>query len=135
MTQLFNLISTKDITMLKDIDLRVDIDKRGKFKYYYITNMDIRSIFAFINRLHDNTIYTIIPLISISAIDNDPHIILSKQILITNNSSTKIVHDFLSEKLNQATTDFGLNNLEEGQRFHLIFKYKEIVLDLTKIPK
>ena len=134
MNNIYNIISNKEITLLKNLDHKIDIDKKGKFKYYYINNMDIREIHIFVSRLHDEAIYSIIPFISISALDDDPHIILSKSILLTNYSSTKLVHDYLIEKLEQANLDFGLTNLE-GQRFKLIFKYKRIEIDLTKIPK
>ena len=67
--------------------------------------------------------------------DNDPHIILSKQILVTNNSSSKVIHDYLNSKLDQAIIDFGLTNLEDENRFQFIFKYKKVTLDLLKLPK
>ena len=44
MTQILQIISNKKFTMLKEIDHMVDIDKRGKLKYFYVPNMEIRGI-------------------------------------------------------------------------------------------
>jgi hypothetical protein len=106
MNQFLNLISNKKITMLKDIDKLIDITKTGNFKYFYINNMEIAGINSFIHRLHEDAVYTIIPMISMFAKDNDPHLILSKQILITKYSSYITVNEFLVEQLNTFLTDF-----------------------------
>jgi hypothetical protein len=63
-----------------------------------------------------------------------PHIILSKSILLTKNSSTKIVHDYLNKQLDQVILDFCLTNLDNGNKFQLNFKYKRVSIDLSKIP-
>jgi hypothetical protein len=77
--------------------------------------------------------YIIIPLISMYAKDNDPHIILSKQILVSNYSSSKVIYDYINFKLDQAIVDFGINNVENGNYYYLIFKYKKITLDLSRL--
>jgi hypothetical protein len=118
---MLRLISTNEITMLKDMNNLIHINLSGKFKYFYIPNMEIRGILNFIQRLDTEAIYTLIPVISMLAKDNDPHIILSKQILVTNNSSSKLIYNFLSLKLEQAIIDFGLTNVENGNYFQLIF--------------
>lgn len=117
------MISTNEITMLKDLNNLIDINKGGKFKYCYNPNMELSGIINFISKLEDNSIYFIIPTISRFAKDNDPHIILSKQILVSNNSSSKLIHDYLNIKLDQAIIDFGLVNIENGDYFQLIIKY------------
>jgi hypothetical protein len=94
MTQLLRLISTNEITMLKDMNNLILIQKTGKFKYFFIPNMELRGIHNFISKLDDDSIYTLIPIISMFGKDSDPHIILSKQILISNMSSAKLIHDF-----------------------------------------
>jgi hypothetical protein len=128
-------ISKYEITMLKNINYIIDIDKKGHFKLYYFYNMELKSIYNFIDRLHTKGIYTIIPVISMSAKDEDPQIILSNSILLTKYSSPEVVQDFLTTQLNKAILDFGITNLEDGKRFYLIFKFKRVKIDLTKIPK
>jgi len=76
-------ISSNKITLLKDINSNILIDKRGKFQYFYIPNFEIRGVRDFISKIDENSIYTVIPIISRFAKDNDPHIILSKQILFS----------------------------------------------------
>lgn len=97
--------------------------------------MEIIGITNFISKLDIDSIYTIIPVISMFAKDNDPHIILSKQILCSNNSSAKLLHNYLNFKLNQAIFDFGLTNLENSNYFQLVLKYKKVNLDFSKLPK
>ena len=38
--KMFEIISTKEITYLKDLDNRIYIDKFGKFNYYKIYNFN-----------------------------------------------------------------------------------------------
>ena len=134
MNKFFLSISKFEITMLNHINYLIDIDKKGHFKHYYFHSMELNNIYTFIKRLHDEGIYTIIPLISISAKDEDPYIILSKSILLTKNSSPEILLDFLASQLDKAILDFGITNLDEAKRFQLIFKYKRVNLDITKFP-
>jgi hypothetical protein len=118
MLQMLQTISTNEITMLKDINNL--INKKGKFGYFYVPFLEISGIIDFISKLEGNSIYTIIPLISMFAKDNDPHIILSKQILVTNNSSSKVIHEYLNLKLEFAIRDFGVTNLDNGNYYYLI---------------
>jgi len=125
--------SYSNITFIKDINILVNIDKTGKFKYYYISNSQTIGIFNFISKLEENQFYTLIPAISMFAKDNDPHLILSKQILVTSYSSSKILEEYLSQQLDKAILDFGLNTIENGY-YNLIFKYKKVNLDFSKLP-
>ena len=121
MKQFLNLISTKEITLLKYIDTSVKINKQGQFKHFYIPNMEFIGISKFISRLDEDSIYIIIPMITMYAKDNDPIIILSKQFLVSNNSSPRLIHDYLVSKLEVAINDFGAVNLDDSNYFQLIF--------------
>jgi hypothetical protein len=61
------------------------------------------------------------------------NIILSKQILISKNSSAKVIPDFLINKLDCAINDFGMTNLDNNCHFYLIFKYKKVNFDFSKL--
>jgi hypothetical protein len=117
MTQLLRMISTNDITMLKDINNLITINKTGQFKFCYIPSLEIVGLINFISKLEKDSIYTVIPVISMFGKENDPQIILSKQILVFNNSSSKLIHDYLNYKLDRAIIDFGINNLDNGKYF------------------
>jgi hypothetical protein len=113
LTQLLNLISTKEITLLKELDKLIHINKQGKFNYKNIPNFLQIHILNFINRLDENSIYTIIPMISMFGKDDDPYIIISKQLLISRFSSSELIHDYLYDRMLIAIQDFGIENLTE----------------------
>ena len=75
----------------------------------------------------------IIPIISRFGKDDDQHIILSKQFLVSNKSSSERIYDF-KFKLDQAIADFYLMNLEDGNYLQLILKYKKVTFDFSKLP-
>jgi len=118
MTQLLALISTKEITLLKDMNNLIVIDTKGKFRYFYIQNMESWGIINFISRLEENYIYTIIPMISMLGKDEDPYIVLSKQILVSKNSSPRVIEAYLENQFDTAVVDFGLTNLAHGNHWY-----------------
>jgi hypothetical protein len=60
--------------------------------------------------------------------DDDPYLILSKQMLITAYSDTKVISEFLAAQLHISMNDFEFDSLD---KFHyLIFKYKKIVIEI-----
>jgi hypothetical protein len=126
--ELLKLISDEKITYLSDIKKHINIDKRSKFKYCYIPFIESKGIREFISKLDDNSFYTVIPFLSIYGKNEDPHIILSKQILITNYSNPLTVINFLNYQLDLAYNQFQINSLDN---FHyLIFKYKKIIIEI-----
>src|ERR1700687_1547045 len=84
---IFDLISTKELTLLKDLDSRINIIKKGEFKYYKSFSFDIEDVRNFLHVLDSDRIYTLIPFISINNKINESHTILSQQILITSKSN------------------------------------------------
>jgi hypothetical protein len=83
--------SVYQIDLLKDINKFININKKGKFNYTIISQFSLKSLDYFINNLESNSLYTIIPLISIHAKEDDPHIILNKQILVSKFSNPLII--------------------------------------------
>jgi hypothetical protein len=131
--QLLHLISTKEITLLKELDKLIHIDKQGKFKYKNIPSFQLIHILNFINRIDDDSIYTIIPMLSMFGKDDDPYIIISKQLLVSRFSSSELIHDYLYDRMLIAIQDFGIENLENGNKYYLVFKYKKIILDFSRV--
>nr|YP_009498199.1 hypothetical protein [Lactarius deliciosus]AWX52985.1 hypothetical protein [Lactarius deliciosus] len=122
--ELLKNTSNNEITLLKDINKLVKTEKNGKFQYFYISYFQINLIREFILNLDSNSFYTLIPMLSIYGKDEEPYLILSKQILITNYSSPEIINNYILKQLDQALIDFEFNL---DNRFHcLIFKYKQI---------
>jgi len=122
--ELFKRTSNTQITFLKDIKNHIKTDKSGKFKYFYISYFQIKRIEDFILNLDDNSLYTVIPILSIFGKDEDPHLILSKQILITKFSNPLIIKEFLNDQLNKAFIEFDFNI--DNKYHYLIFKFKKI---------
>jgi hypothetical protein len=123
--ELLKNTSNNKITFLSDINHYVEKNKSGKFKYFINYNFDIKLIKEFIDTLNPFSLYVMIPLISKTGKLNDPYIILSKQILITEFSNYITVNEFLAEQLNTFLTDFELREIDN---YFLIFKYKKISL-------
>jgi len=53
-TKLFDLISTREITLLKDLDNRIIFNKCGKFLYYKSLELNISNISKILGKLEDN---------------------------------------------------------------------------------
>jgi hypothetical protein len=80
------------------------------------------------DNLEDNSLYTIIPLISLHGKDEDPHIILSKQILVSSYSNPWLINDFINKQLDKTLNDFEFNL--DNKFYYLIYKYKKININI-----
>jgi hypothetical protein len=126
--KLLDIISTKEISYLKDLDKRIKFNKYGKFHYHKIYEYNIELIYNFIKELHSDKIYTLIPIISANNKPDEPIIILSQQILITNNSNVLLFREFLNDKIRETLNLYGVNNIEKCK---LIFKFKEVKINFN----
>jgi hypothetical protein len=122
--ELIKNTSNTQISFLNDVHKNINIDKRGKFKYFYISCFEIKAIENFISNLDHNSLYTIIPMISLCGKAEEPHLILSKQILISNYSDYKIINKFLLEQFDKAFNDFEFDL--DNKFYFLIFKFKKV---------
>lgn len=130
--KLFDLISTKTITFLHDIDLRIDIIKNGKFKYYKFFSMEDKHIINYLNNLEANKIYSLIPLISKNDKIDEPFITLSQSILITNKSNPLLIYNYLYNKIDDSVNLFNMQNLNS---YYIILKYKEVEINFKEYKK
>lgn len=122
-SKIFNVISTKEITFLKDLDNRIIINKNGKFSFYKCLELNIDNIWGFLQGLEDNKVYSLFPLVSANNNPDEPYILLSQSILITKMSNPLLIARFIQDKYIQATE---LYNIPESTQFSIIFKYKAI---------
>jgi hypothetical protein len=86
----------------------------------------------FILKLEDDSIYTILPFISINCKLNDPYVNLSRQFLVTKKSNYNLIHNFLVTQLETFKSDFNIDDLDN---YYLIFKYKKVELDNRILKK
>jgi hypothetical protein len=131
-SKIFELISTKEITFLKDLDNRILIHKNGKF--YYNSNicnseLDYSIIKDFLSKLEFNKIYTLIPYLSINNKTDEPYIILSKQILISKASDSFILYDYIDDKIKET---INLYNIDQLENFYIIFKFKQVNIEFKE---
>lgn len=122
-TKMFDLISNKEITYLKDLDTRITINKNGKFCYHKCLEIDSNIIWKFTQKLEENKVYTLIPFISVNNNPDEPYIILSKQILITKKSNSFLISSYISNKISDTMK---LYNILNFNGCCIIFKYKEV---------
>lgn len=125
---IYEKVSTKNITLLKDFEISQELrfNKNGKY-YYNIINrsheLNNKHIYRFLEQLVDKKVYVIIPLLSVNNTPEEPYVILSKQILVSNNSNEKLITDYLNERIKLF---FDLYFLGEPEQMYVTFKYKEI---------
>jgi len=127
-TKMFEIISTKEITYLKDLDKRIKLNKYGKFNYWRIYEIRNYKIWSFLNELEDNKVYTLIPYISANDRKDEPIIVLSQQILITSNSNSLLINDYINNKIIETKYLYNITELEGV----LIFKFKEVKINFEE---
>jgi len=127
--KMFNFISTKEITYLKDLDKRIKINKHGKFNYYKIYEFNHSKFWNFISELEDNKVYTLIPFISKNDRPNEPYIVLSQQILITYNTNPMILTKFIDNKIIDTINLYNINKIEDAI---IIFKFKSVKIEFNE---
>lgn len=129
-SKIFEVISTTDVTFFKNLDDRVIINKTGKFSFYECLELNTNNIWKFLHELEDNKVYSLFPLISANNNPDEPYILLSQSILITNKSNPLLIARFIYDKCLEAGK---LYNIPESTQFSIIFKYKSV--EITFKPK
>lgn len=136
-TKTFDLISTKEITFLKDLDNRITINKNGKFCYYKFLELNSNSIWNFLLDLDLNTVYSVIPFITANNKPDEPYIILSQSILISGKSDPILISKYINDKIRLACDTYYLDDtvlemIECSDNYSdkpgVIIKYNEITI-------
>ena len=124
---LLKATTVDNINFLKDVHKAIRFDTSAKWKYFYISYANIDILWDFILKIDEMQLLTVIPMISIDGKENNPHLILSQQFLMTNYSSPDTIMKFIMDQLHIAYGDFDFE-LDLDRKFYLILKYKEIKL-------
>jgi hypothetical protein len=125
-------ISRNNITLLADINKEFFIDQANKSHYYEIYNFEREYFYNFITNLNSNSLYTVIPIISIKNNINEPYMVLSRSILVSKYSDYKLFREYIYSKYLKSLEDFGIDGLED---FNITLKYKKVRLDINQINK
>jgi hypothetical protein len=127
-TKMFDLISIKEITFLKEMDQRIHFNKFGKY-YYHNLEFGYNNVGKFLNQLENKNIYVIIPIISRNNRPDQPYIILSQQLLVTNTSSALLIAKYINTKFNEMIELYGISDSDNLQ---LVFKYKQVKIKFNE---
>jgi hypothetical protein len=130
MENIYKLITQETITFMKDVDNHVEIRGIEKFKYCDIWDFNIQLIREFIYNLDDETIYTILPFVTISHKLKDPTLVLSKQILVTRYSNSETIYEYIFKQFELAEKHFNMGYID---RYNVYFKYRRITFS-KKFP-
>jgi len=132
-TKMFDVISIKEITFLKDLDTRISINKNGKFYYHKFLETNSSNIWRFLLfRLDKIKIYTIIPFISANNKTDEPYIILSQQFLISAKSDPILISKYINNKISDTINLYNIHNLND---FNIIFKFKQVEISFEEFNK
>ena len=123
--EMYDLITTNNISFLWNLDKRIELNKTGKFSYH-IFLLGTSNIWGFLERLEEDKIYAIIPLLSKNNKSDEPYIVLSQTFLVTRKSNYRLIMEFISNKTNLT---YDLYNMDEDNNLYLTFKYKEVKFD------
>lgn len=111
LNQIKQYLTTNEISFLIDFDKTININKSSKCKFHKMFKLQVESIRDFIMELDEDKIYMITPFISVNCRLNDPYLNLSRQFLISNNSNSNLIHDFLYSQLETFKNNFQLNHI------------------------
>src|SRR6266478_697378 len=98
---LLRTISNEEITLLSQIKKEYFINNSGKSNYYEIRNFESQYFYDFINDLEFNSLYNVIPMVSIKGNPHDPYIVLSNSMLVTRYYNHRIIQYYLYSKYHQ----------------------------------
>jgi hypothetical protein len=74
----------------------------------------------------------LIPFISKNNRIDEPYMILSQQLLVTLRSNPMVISHYINMKIEQSLT---LYNIDELERFNIVFKYKEVKFQFDRYNK
>jgi hypothetical protein len=127
---LLGLISTKDISLMKDLNDFFSVSPRGKYKYFSTYSYDLQHLYDFLQLLDEDNFYIVIPFISKDGRLNDPSLILSRQFLVTESSSIDVIRTYLFNQWVKADDHFNIGDLDN---YKCYLKYRKV--DIARTSK
>ena len=127
--QMFNLITTKDISFLWNLDKRIRVNAEGIYNFDTFVELHFYDIRRFVHKLEDDKIYVVIPILSKNNTPTEPFIVLSQQFLVTNNSNSSLIAKYLTDKIDKCCD---LYDIDFDNSFKITLKYKEVKLDYNE---
>ena len=132
LSQYNKYISTNNITFLGDLDRSTYIEKNERSMYVKIPDFCLNKLDNFILSLEFNNIYILNPSLSITCNSQHPIVCLSRPFLITNNSNSKLIHDYLHNQSLIFYKQFDAYIASE-KICYLLFNYKKTVIKIKEL--
>ena len=129
MDRIYDLISTKNITFIRDIQPNVKVCGEGQYKFYdskftQFELININEINNFLNLIDNDSIYQLILFISPLKTNENPWLTLSKIFLVTKFSNASLITDYINNQYKKAYFDFRMN----PTHVTLTIKYRKVTL-------
>jgi hypothetical protein len=126
--QMFNAISTKDISFLYNLDKRIKINAEGIYNFETFSELHIYDFIRFLHKLESDKIYVVIPILSKNNTPSQPFIVLSQQFLITRKSNYWLITKHLYDKSEECGDLYDI----DSSILKITLKYKEVKLDYNE---
>ena len=115
-----SLLTKDNITYFSDLIKNKRLFRIGNYHFFKITNMKIELLREFLEMLDNNKAYIVLPVL---VNDNGQIISLSHQILVSKNSNSNVINNFIFSKLEEAVLSYGWDELTE---YTVVFKFRAI---------
>jgi DNA polymerase type B, organellar and viral len=128
--------SRTNITFLSEQVNNKNLFKIGYYHFFKIPGLELGILKDFLQILDFNKAYIILPILATPETKGEgPILSLSKQILVTRDSNPITISNFLSNQIEMACMNYGIDSLEN---FIVVFKFRPISLKediVEQIPK
>lgn len=115
-------LTTKNITFLRDIHSRLNVDMTSGWRYFYFSGA-LSELASFIRLMEDDKIYLLIPLFGSSKSLSDATLNLSEPFFVNNKSNGQLIINFIAEQWESSAF-----NLKPDKPLSFRIKYKRVWL-------
>lgn len=133
----FNLttFSKDNITFLSDQIINKKLLRIGNYHYFKFSKLEINLIKDFLQQLESNKAYIVLPILAVEGLESTaPILSLTNQILVTRDSDSNTILNFIFNQIELTCVNYGIDNLNNSI---IVFKFRPITLKdeiIEKIP-
>jgi hypothetical protein len=125
--------SQKDITFLSEQVKNKKLFKIGYYHFFKIANLELNILKDFIQILDLNKAYIVLPILASDKTTGEgPILSLSKQILVSRDSNSMTIRNFLLKQVDIACMNYGISDLGD---YTVVFKFRPISLSTEIVPQ
>jgi hypothetical protein len=120
---MINNLSRYEISFLSTIDKKFSLNKSSRYKYLHLDSWNLFQICMLLSKIQDNNIFLIFPFVTASTNLKDPYLRLSEPFLVTNQSNSYLITNFLIDQWNNSNFEVLGDN-----RCWFNLKYKPVIV-------